>query len=145
MTRWADDLIAVYLLVRWAGIRVAEDESGTVGIKIVPLFETIADLQAALSILSELFSTPFVRRSVAQLGNVQEVMLGYSDSNKDGGFLASNWELSKAQKRIAKVGEKYGLRIVFSTVAVVRSAGVERRQAAPLLPNPREQSRAQCG
>ncbi|MBA8907965.1 phosphoenolpyruvate carboxylase [Aminobacter ciceronei] len=112
MTQSADDLLAVYLLARWARLGDGED-GGTVGIKIVPLFETIADLQGASTILEDLFSVPIARRSIAQFGSRQEVMLGYSDSNKDGGFLASNWELAKAQKQITKIGSKHRIRITF--------------------------------
>ncbi|RWQ12763.1 phosphoenolpyruvate carboxylase, partial [Mesorhizobium sp.] len=57
--------------------------------------------------------TSIVRRSIREFGNRQEIMLGYSDSNKDGGFLASNWELSKAQKRLTRTGQKNKIRISF--------------------------------
>ena len=72
---------------------------------IVPLFETIDDLRAAPAIMRELLAVPLVRRSTNWQGGVQEVMIGYSDSNKDGGFFASNWELAKAQVQ-ADQGER---------------------------------------
>ena len=80
---------------------------------IVPLFETIDDLQRAPAIMKELLAVPLVRRSVRAQGGVQEVMIGYSDSNKDGGFLASNWELYKAQIKLTRVGREAGVPIAF--------------------------------
>lgn len=97
MTRSVDDLLAVYLLAQYCGLSTAPGGDGTIKLRIVPLFETIADLQAAPGILNGLFDIALVRRTVRDFGARQEIMLGYSDSNKDGGFLASNWELAKAQ------------------------------------------------
>ena len=113
MTRSADDLLAVYLLAQYCGLSTAPGDSGTIRLRIVPLFETIADLQAAPGILNELLGISLVRRTMRDFGARQEIMLGYSDSNKDGGFLASNWELAKAQKRLAAVGRKHKVRIGF--------------------------------
>ncbi|MGJ4860168.1 phosphoenolpyruvate carboxylase [Labrys sp. La1] len=113
MTRSCDDLLAVYLLAQYSGLATAADGSGTINLRVVPLFETIADLRAAPDILDQLFGISIVRRSVREFANRQEVMLGYSDSNKDGGFLASNWELSKAQRRIAALGLKRKVKISF--------------------------------
>lgn len=113
MTRSSDDLLAVYLLAQYSGLATAMDGSGTIALRVVPLFETIADLRAAPDILDQLFGVSIVRRSVRDFGNRQEVMLGYSDSNKDGGFLASNWELNKAQRRITALGIKRKVKISF--------------------------------
>ncbi|UVK36392.1 phosphoenolpyruvate carboxylase [Mesorhizobium sp. AR10] len=113
MTRSVDDLLAVYLLAQYCGLSAAPGGGGTVRLRIVPLFETIADLQAAPAILNELLGISLVRRTVRDFRARQEIMLGYSDSNKDGGFLASNWELAKAQKRLAAVGRKHKVRISF--------------------------------
>jgi len=79
----------------------------------VPLFETIGDLRAAPKIMREALSVPLIRRSTHWQGDVQEVMIGYSDSNKDGGFVASNWELAKAQSQLTKVGAEQGIPIAF--------------------------------
>ncbi|RVD70434.1 phosphoenolpyruvate carboxylase [Mesorhizobium sp. M4A.F.Ca.ET.029.04.2.1] len=113
MTRSADDLLAVYLLAQYCGLSTAPGGGGTIRLRIVPLFETIADLQAAPGILNGLLGVSLVRRTVQDFGARQEIMLGYSDSNKDGGFLASNWELAKAQKRLAAIGRKHKVRISF--------------------------------
>lgn len=113
MTRSSDDLLAVYLLAQYSGLATVMDGSGTIALRVVPLFETIDDLRAAPEILDQLFGVSIVRRSVRDFGNAQEVMLGYSDSNKDGGFLASNWELNKAQRRITALGIKRKVKISF--------------------------------
>ncbi|TWI37870.1 phosphoenolpyruvate carboxylase [Paracoccus sulfuroxidans] len=98
MTRSSDDLLGVYLLARYAGFGVER-----VDLKVVPLFETIEDLRAAPQILNELLRVPLARRSLEDGNRRIEIMLGYSDSNKDGGFLCSSWELEKAQRSITKV------------------------------------------
>ncbi len=99
MTTSADDLLAVYALARRGGVDFMPS-GNTRPLSVVPLFETIEDLRAAPAILKQLMAVPFVRRAVREAGNVLEVMLGYSDSNKDGGFLTSTWELVKAQRKI---------------------------------------------
>ena len=113
MTRSVSDVLGAYLLAKTAGLfaDTAGIESST--LPIVPLFETIEDLQRAPAIMKELLSVPLVRRSVRAQGGVQEVMIGYSDSNKDGGFLTSNWELSKAQIKLTRLGHETGVPIAF--------------------------------
>jgi phosphoenolpyruvate carboxylase len=74
---------------------------------IIPLFETIQDLRNCESIMDRLFSLPYYRKLVESRGNSQEIMLGYSDSNKDGGFLTSNWELYKAELNLVRVFAKH--------------------------------------
>ena len=113
MTRSVADVLGIYLLAKEAGAYL--DAAGTeiCPLPIVPLFETIDDLRAAPAIMRELLSVPLVRRSTNWQGGVQEVMIGYSDSNKDGGFFASNWELSKAQSQLTKVSDETGVKIAF--------------------------------
>jgi phosphoenolpyruvate carboxylase len=113
MTRSVSDVLGAYLLAKHAGLfgDTAGVESCT--LPIVPLFETIEDLQRAPQIMRELLTIPLVRRSVRAQGGVQEVMIGYSDSNKDGGFLTSNWELSKAQIKLTRIGKEAGIPIAF--------------------------------
>jgi phosphoenolpyruvate carboxylase len=113
MTRSVSDILGAYLMAKTAGLfgDTAGVESST--LPIVPLFETIEDLQRAPAIMKELLTVPLVRRSVRAQGGVQEVMIGYSDSNKDGGFLTSNWELSKAQIKLTRVGKESGVPIAF--------------------------------
>ncbi|WOJ88148.1 phosphoenolpyruvate carboxylase [Methylocapsa polymorpha] len=113
MTRSVADVLAAYLLAKEAGMfrDAACVEACT--LPITPLFETITDLRAAPAIMRELLAIPVVRRSVRAQGGIQEVMIGYSDSNKDGGFLSSNWELFKAQNRLTKIGNEAGIPIAF--------------------------------
>jgi phosphoenolpyruvate carboxylase len=113
MTRSVSDILGAYLMAKHAGLSgdTAGVESCT--LPIVPLFETIEDLQRAPAIMKELLAVPLVRRSVRAQGGVQEVMIGYSDSNKDGGFLTSNWELSKAQIKLTRVGKEAGVPLAF--------------------------------
>jgi len=113
MTREVADVLGAYLLAKEGGLFA--DEAGTESstLPIVPLFETIEDLHRAPAMMRELLSIPVVRRTVRALGGTQEVMIGYSDSNKDGGFFASNWELFKAQARLTRVGEELGVPIAF--------------------------------
>jgi len=120
MTRSVSDLLMLYLLMREAGLTDAS--SGTLAAKlhVVPLFETIEDLENSSLILDSYLSHPVVKNSLTfqqKMRNktkpVQEVMIGYSDSNKDGGIIASAWNLYKAQKRIVEVGVKHNVRIRF--------------------------------
>ncbi len=101
MTRGAADVLGVLLLARWAGCAP--------GLQIVPLFETLGDLDAAPAILAELFSLPAYRTHLEDGGGEQMVMIGYSDSNKDGGYLAANWALYHAQESIARVCRERGV------------------------------------
>ena len=80
-------------------------------VNIVPLFETIEDLRGCGAIMDELFAIPYYRKLLASRSNTQEVMLGYSDSNKDGGYLTANWELYKAELELVKVFEKHGIEL----------------------------------
>ena len=109
MTRDASDILAVYCLFRKTGLW----EKDGCPISIVPLFETIEDLEKAPSILEELFSIDVVRRSLALRGMLQQVMVGYSDSNKDGSFVAANWALQKAQIEMTRVADKHGVILKF--------------------------------
>jgi phosphoenolpyruvate carboxylase len=113
MTRSVGDVLGAYLLAKTAGLFADTPGVESSTLPIVPLFETIDDLQRAPAIMKELLGVPVVRRSVRAQGGVQEVMIGYSDSNKDGGFLASNWELYKAQIKLTRVGREAGFPIAF--------------------------------
>ena len=101
MTRGAADVLTVLLLARWAG--------AAPGLAVVPLFETLADLDAAPRIMAELFSLPVYAAHVRAGGGEQMVMIGYSDSNKDCGYLAANWALYRAQEAIARACDAHGI------------------------------------
>jgi phosphoenolpyruvate carboxylase len=113
MTRSVADVLGVYLLAKYSGNFADREAVEHCQLPVVPLFETIGDLRAAPAIMRDLFKVPVVRRSVKYQGGMQEVMVGYSDSNKDGGFLTSNWELSRAQSALTRVAAKAKTPICF--------------------------------
>jgi phosphoenolpyruvate carboxylase len=107
MTHGPDDLLAVVLLGRWAGLCLqgpggTPDPNQGEKLAVTPLFETRADLQAAAGIMTALFDNPVYARHLDALGRRQTIMIGYSDSNKDAGYLTANWELFQAQERLAE-------------------------------------------
>ncbi|MEH2478776.1 phosphoenolpyruvate carboxylase [Nitrobacteraceae bacterium AZCC 2146] len=108
MCKGVSDMLEVALLLKEVGL---VDSAGRSAINIVPLFETIEDLQASAAIMDRLLSLHDYRKLVDSRGAVQEVMLGYSDSNKDGGFVTSGWELYKAEIGLVKVFERHGVRL----------------------------------
>lgn len=110
-TSRVEDILRAYYLAKEAGLYTDAAGVERCTLPIVPLFETIADLRAAPAIMRDVLAVPVVRRSLR--GRAQEVMIGYSDSNKDGGFLTSNWELSKAQSKLTRVGSEAGVPISF--------------------------------
>jgi phosphoenolpyruvate carboxylase len=103
MTRSSADVLSVLLMARWTGCADC--------VSIVPLFETIQDLANAHQSLEELFSLEIYRDHLATCENRQMVMIGYSDSNKDGGYLTANWSLYQAQERIAETCRRYGFEL----------------------------------
>jgi phosphoenolpyruvate carboxylase len=107
-TQSASDLLELALLLREVGLVKPE---GTGAVNIVPLFETIADLRRCADVMDDVLAIPAYRRLFSSLGDVQEVMLGYSDSNKDGGFVTSGWELYKAEIRLIEVFERHGVKL----------------------------------
>jgi len=102
------DMLEVALLLKEVGL---VDPSGRSALNIVPLFETIEDLRSSSHIMDRMLSLHDYRRLVDSRGAVQEVMLGYSDSNKDGGFVTSGWELYKAEIGLVEVFERHGVRL----------------------------------
>lgn len=113
MTQSVNDILGIYLLAKYGGLFADKEGVCTCNLPIMPLFETIDDLQNAPGIMKELFNIPLIRHSILNQHGSQEVMIGYSDSNKDGGFFTSNWELSKAQTRLTKTGDECGIPISF--------------------------------
>ncbi len=108
-TGGVSDILEPAMLLKEAGL--LDPKEGQLALNIVPLFETIDDLRRASTIMDELLGLPAYRRLIDSRGSVQEVMLGYSDSNKDGGFLTSGWELYKAEIRLIDVFRKHGVRL----------------------------------
>jgi phosphoenolpyruvate carboxylase len=101
------DILEVAVLLKDVGLLHPEEKR--LAADIVPLFETIADLQRCDGVMDALFSTPAYRRLLDSRGGVQEVMLGYSDSNKDGGYLTSTWELYRAELALIEVFARHGV------------------------------------
>ena len=108
MCKGMSDMLEVAVLLKEVGLI---NPSGRSAINIVPLFETIEDLQASSGIMDRMLSLHDYRQLVDSRGGVQEVMLGYSDSNKDGGFVTSGWELYKAEIGLVEVFERHGVRL----------------------------------
>jgi phosphoenolpyruvate carboxylase len=108
MCKGMSDMLEVALLLKEVGL---VDPSGRSAINIVPLFETIEDLQASSAIMDRMLALHDFRKLVDSRGSVQEVMLGYSDSNKDGGFVTSGWELYKAEIGLVEIFERHGVRL----------------------------------
>ncbi len=107
-TEGVSDMLELALLMKEAGL-IRSD--GSASLHLVPLFETIEDLRACVGVMDRLLAIPEYRRLVNSLGGEQEVMLGYSDSNKDGGFVTSGWELYKAEIGLVEVFRRHGVRI----------------------------------
>ncbi|MGB3619618.1 MAG: phosphoenolpyruvate carboxylase [Catalinimonas sp.] len=118
MTRGVADLLTVYLLTREAGLTFWGSEGLVCRLPVVPLFETIDDLRGSADVLDAFLAHPITRRSLDHQRSqredrapVQQVMVGYSDSNKDGGTVASLWNVHRAQHRLTEVGKKHGVRV----------------------------------
>lgn len=147
MTRSVSDLLAVYLLAREAGLAIGTPDGLVCQLPVVPLFETLGDLKRSAAILDQFLAHPFTRRSlehhrIAQGGvtPVQQVMIGYSDSNKDGGIFASHWHLYRAQEELAQIGQKHGVSIRFfhgRGGTISRGAGPTHRFLNALPPGAR--------
>ena len=107
MSRRPDDILAVLLLARWTGLCLSP--AGGENLSLTPLFETRDDLDRAAETMAALFNHPVYARHLAARGQQQTIMVGYSDSNKDAGYLAANWELYQAQERLAEVCRQHGV------------------------------------
>jgi len=106
MTRTLSDLLTIYLFLREVGLSEH-------AFRIVPLFETIDDLNRSEEVMEAFLQHPLHREKLETLSNVQEVMLGYSDSNKDGGIVSSRWQIFTTEKKLSQLGKKHGVKLCF--------------------------------
>jgi phosphoenolpyruvate carboxylase len=104
------DLLEVVVLLKEVGL-FKPGPQPAIELDVVPLFESIADLESCSAIMQQAFALPLYRSALASRGDCQEIMLGYSDSNKDGGYLASNWSLYKAGARLVNTCREHGVRL----------------------------------
>lgn len=104
MTHSADQLVELVRTARRRGLK---------SVDIIPLFETISDLERSVELMEAAWDHPLYRRHLEERGQLQEVMLGYSDSNKDGGYLAANWQLYRTQKELSAAADRRGIRLCF--------------------------------
>ena len=131
----ASDLLEVAILLKEAGLFVPGDPPAC-GLRIVPLFETIDDLRASADIMASYFDLPLARALTAAQGDLQEVMIGYSDSNKDGGYVTSNWEIRAAIVRLSDLcaARGVGLRTFHGRGGAVGRGGGPSFEAIQALP-----------
>ncbi|HEY0266992.1 MAG TPA: phosphoenolpyruvate carboxylase, partial [Rhizomicrobium sp.] len=106
------DLLETAILMKEAGLFLP-GEKPQARLRIVPLFETIEDLRQSTQVMADWFDAPLARAMIAAQGNLQEVMIGYSDSNKDGGYTTSNWEIYSGISRLTALGRERGIKMRF--------------------------------
>lgn len=136
MTHSVSDLLEVLLLAKESGLWRMEGETVESPLDVVPLLETIDDLSGARGLLDALYHHPVYRRHLAARGDFQEIMLGYSDSNKDGGYWMANWALYTGQRDIADICREHDLdfRIFHGRGGSVGRGGGRANQAILSLP-----------
>ncbi len=136
MTHDVSDMLEVLLISRETGLWYYEDKEVVSKLDVVPLFETVEDLANSRSVMKELFENEVYRLHLAGRKDFQEIMLGYSDSNKDGGYWMANWALHKAQETLAQVCNEHDIicRLFHGRGGTVGRGGGRSNQAVLGLP-----------
>jgi phosphoenolpyruvate carboxylase len=132
--RFSDILAALWLME----LRPSRSERPMPVMDIIPLFETIKDLDRARDMVRDMLQDAAYRRHLKRRGNVQVVMIGYSDSTKDGGYLAACWSLYKTQSVLSRVAQEYGVRLIFfhgRGGSLGRGGGLRHAASSPSLPS----------
>lgn len=136
MTHHVSHLLEAMLICKETGLIQYIDGTLVSHVDVVPLFETIDDLTRSGELMKELYESPIYKLQLESRGQFQEIMLGYSDSNKDGGYWMANWSLHKAQKQLAEVSNEYGIqvRLFHGRGGTVGRGGGRANQAVIALP-----------
>ena len=136
MTHSVSDLLEVMILAKEVGLWTYRDGKVNCPIDFVPLYETIEDLEKAAGLMRQLFSTPIYQVHLQARNNFQEIMLGYSDSNKDGGYWMANWALHKGQASLGEVCREFGVdfRLFHGRGGTVGRGGGRANQAIFAMP-----------
>ena len=124
-TTGVSDILETAVLLKEAGL--LRPREGALDVDIVPLFETIDDLRNCGGVMDKLLGIYEYARLLDSRGRVQEVMLGYSDSNKDGGYLTSGWELYKAEIAVVEVFRRYDVKLTFKDGRVCTVRNIEMK------------------
>ncbi|MDE2183231.1 MAG: phosphoenolpyruvate carboxylase [Alphaproteobacteria bacterium] len=112
-TESVSDFLETLALMKEAGLFGAGEAAPGAALRVIPLFETINDLRSSADVMAAYLDLPFVKAMIEAQSGIQEVMIGYSDSNKDGGYLTSNWEIHSSIARLTELGRKRGIRLRF--------------------------------
>jgi len=136
MTHGVSDMLEVLILAKEVGLWSYEDGKVTSQIDVVPLFETIEDLEECGHLMTDIYESPLYKKQLEARDNLQEIMLGYSDSNKDGGYWMANWALEKAQRSLGKVCRDFDVdfRLFHGRGGTVGRGGGRSNQAILALP-----------
>ncbi|GAA5523110.1 phosphoenolpyruvate carboxylase [Aliifodinibius salicampi] len=136
MTHGVSDMLEVLVLAKERGLWNEEGGEVYSDIDVVPLFETIEDLEVCGDLMSQMYESDLYQKQLQARGNIQEIMLGYSDSNKDGGYWMANWALEKAQQDLGRVCRKYDMdfRLFHGRGGTVGRGGGRSNKAILALP-----------